>query len=296
MSGAPIKSLDPNLLLEASRVMNAAGRDYVNATKLVSDWALKNQAKADPEIGRRSSATQRRCGCACPGITTVHWSCWPISIPRSVPTPMVVSTCFERWQTVRNTRRRRPDARNLKRKRRSRLIRLRLPRNAKSGLMRSLLSSAICRNTFAMTSRLPSRETRQRKRTTRVTGSVDRQMMVARSRTICGTSSTRTRNFANWSSCQRSLPRVAHPPLHARRATMNSRKFPPANCAERSDSGSYIFLPIVQPPSTVSTAPVMKPFASSARNRMARAISSGSAQRPSAWMSRIACAYSGSWK
>ena len=50
MSGAPIKSLDPNLLLEASRVMNAAGRDYVNATKLVSDWALKNQAKADPEI------------------------------------------------------------------------------------------------------------------------------------------------------------------------------------------------------------------------------------------------------
>ena len=50
MSGAPVKPLDPGLLLEASRVMNAAGPDYANAAKMVSDWALKNRAKADPEI------------------------------------------------------------------------------------------------------------------------------------------------------------------------------------------------------------------------------------------------------
>jgi len=48
MSGEPVKPLDPSLLLEASRVMNAAGPDYANAAKLVSDWALKNISKADP--------------------------------------------------------------------------------------------------------------------------------------------------------------------------------------------------------------------------------------------------------
>jgi hypothetical protein len=49
MSGEPVKALDPSLLLEASRVMNAAGPDYANAAKLVSGWALKNVSKADPE-------------------------------------------------------------------------------------------------------------------------------------------------------------------------------------------------------------------------------------------------------
>ena len=48
MSGERVKLLDPSLLLEASRVMNAAGPDYANAAKLVSDWALKNISKADP--------------------------------------------------------------------------------------------------------------------------------------------------------------------------------------------------------------------------------------------------------
>jgi hypothetical protein len=48
MSGKPVKSLDPSLLLEASRVMNAAGPQYANATRLVSDWAVQNLAKADP--------------------------------------------------------------------------------------------------------------------------------------------------------------------------------------------------------------------------------------------------------
>jgi hypothetical protein len=48
MTGEPVKSLDPNLLLEASRVMNAAGAEYANATRLTSDWALQNLAKADP--------------------------------------------------------------------------------------------------------------------------------------------------------------------------------------------------------------------------------------------------------
>jgi hypothetical protein len=49
MSGEPVKLLDPSLLLEASRVMNAAGPDYANAARQVSDWALKNISKADPE-------------------------------------------------------------------------------------------------------------------------------------------------------------------------------------------------------------------------------------------------------
>ena len=48
MSGEPVKSLDPDLLLEASRVMNAAGAEYAHATRLVSDWALQNLAKAAP--------------------------------------------------------------------------------------------------------------------------------------------------------------------------------------------------------------------------------------------------------
>jgi hypothetical protein len=46
----PVKPLDPNLLLEASRVMNQAGKEFAVATRLVSDWALQNQAKATPEI------------------------------------------------------------------------------------------------------------------------------------------------------------------------------------------------------------------------------------------------------
>lgn len=58
----------------------------------------------------------------------------------------------------------------------------------------------------------------------------------------------------------------------------------------------YIFFPTVQPPSMVRIDPVMKPFASSARNRIALATSCGSAQRPSAWMSRIDWAYCGFWK
>jgi hypothetical protein len=48
MSGELVKPLDPDLLLEASRVMNAAGEEYANATRLVSDWALKSLPKAGP--------------------------------------------------------------------------------------------------------------------------------------------------------------------------------------------------------------------------------------------------------
>jgi hypothetical protein len=48
MNGEPAKPLDPDFLLEASRVMNAAGPEYSHATRLVSDWALQNLAKADP--------------------------------------------------------------------------------------------------------------------------------------------------------------------------------------------------------------------------------------------------------
>jgi hypothetical protein len=49
MSGEPVEFLDPSLLLEASRVMNAAGPDLAGAARLISNLALKNKAKADPE-------------------------------------------------------------------------------------------------------------------------------------------------------------------------------------------------------------------------------------------------------
>ena len=57
-----------------------------------------------------------------------------------------------------------------------------------------------------------------------------------------------------------------------------------------------IFLPSVQPPSTVSTAPVVKELSSLARNIMALATSWVSPDRPMAWSSWIFRATSASWK
>jgi hypothetical protein len=44
------KPIDPGLLLEASRVMNAAGPQYFKARDLVSDWALKNLPAASADV------------------------------------------------------------------------------------------------------------------------------------------------------------------------------------------------------------------------------------------------------
>src|ERR1700744_2661024 len=48
MTSEPVKSINPDLLLEASRVMNAAGAEYANAARLVSGWAVQSLAKAAP--------------------------------------------------------------------------------------------------------------------------------------------------------------------------------------------------------------------------------------------------------
>lgn len=57
MNGPPMKAVDPDLLLEASRVMNAAGTKcttatstkYTTATRAVSDWAVRNVDNAGRE-------------------------------------------------------------------------------------------------------------------------------------------------------------------------------------------------------------------------------------------------------
>ena len=64
----------------------------------------------------------------------------------------------------------------------------------------------------------------------------------------------------------------------------------------RHSARDYIFFPAVQPPSTASVVPVMKLFSSAARNRIALATSAGSAQRPTACMSRMVCVIASSWK
>jgi hypothetical protein len=45
-----IRSTDPQLLLEAARVFNAAGRDYRSAAEIVAELALQSKDKAPPPV------------------------------------------------------------------------------------------------------------------------------------------------------------------------------------------------------------------------------------------------------
>jgi hypothetical protein len=45
-----IRSTDPQLLLEAARVFNAAGRDYRGAAEVVAELALESKDKAEPPV------------------------------------------------------------------------------------------------------------------------------------------------------------------------------------------------------------------------------------------------------
>jgi hypothetical protein len=50
MNGTAPSADDPRLLLEAARVFNAAGSDYRTIAEVVAELALKEKAKADPDV------------------------------------------------------------------------------------------------------------------------------------------------------------------------------------------------------------------------------------------------------
>lgn len=53
MIGTAPSADDPRLLLEAARVFNAAGSGYRTITEVVAELALKEKAKADPDVRRQ---------------------------------------------------------------------------------------------------------------------------------------------------------------------------------------------------------------------------------------------------
>jgi hypothetical protein len=50
MSDTRSATTDPQLLLEAARVFNAAGRDYRGAAEVVAELALQSKEKAEPPV------------------------------------------------------------------------------------------------------------------------------------------------------------------------------------------------------------------------------------------------------